>query len=149
MPKRYSAEPWMGNTGARCNQKNISKKPFDSQTVIPLQQFWPGVSFFLRMSTALKNGHPVPWRRRVVAGLSPWRLRFNIRVVRKGFMVGKVSVGQSLIYSPTDALVSCLKNNKIYIKTAPTCFGTVTPPPSSLSSSLMMVHLHRNLSELF
>jgi len=37
----------------------------------------------------------------------------------------------SFIYSPTDALVSCLKNNsKIYIKTAPTCFGvTVTPLP--------------------
>jgi hypothetical protein len=31
-------------------------------------------------------------------------------------------------YSPTDAQVKCLKNNiKIYIKTAPTCFGTVTP----------------------
>ena len=36
---------------------------------------------------------------------------------------------QSFIYSPTDAPVSCLKiNTKIYIKTAPTCFGvTVTP----------------------
>jgi len=38
-------------------------------------------------------------------------------------------VHRSFIYSPTDALVSCLKNNiKIYTKTAPTCFGvTVTP----------------------
>ena len=40
---------------------------------------------------------------------------------------------QTFIYSPTDALVSCLKNNvniyiKIYIKTIPTYFGvTVTP----------------------
>jgi hypothetical protein len=39
---------------------------------------------------------------------------------------------QSFIYSPTDPLVSCLKNNiKIYIKTAPTCFGAVTPPSGS------------------
>jgi len=44
---------------------------------------------------------------------------------------------QSFIYSPTDALLSCLKNNikiyiKIYIKTAPTFFGvTVTPPSGS------------------
>ena len=40
---------------------------------------------------------------------------------------------QSFIYSPTDAPVSCLKNNtKIYIKTAPTCFGvTVTPSSGS------------------
>jgi hypothetical protein len=35
-------------------------------------------------------------------------------------------------HSPTDALVNCLKNNfeiyvKIDIKTAPTCFGAVTP----------------------
>jgi hypothetical protein len=35
-------------------------------------------------------------------------------------------------YSPTDAQVNCLKNNfkiytKIDIKTAPTCFGAVTP----------------------
>ena len=31
----------------------------------------------------------------------------------------------SFIYSPTDVLVSCLKKNniKIYIKTAPKCFG--------------------------
>ena len=39
-------------------------------------------------------------------------------------------------YSPTDAQVSCLKNNfkiyiKICIKTAPTCFGAVTPPSGS------------------
>jgi hypothetical protein len=32
-----------------------------------------------------------------------------------------------VFYSPTDAQVNCLKNNfKIYIKTAPTCFGAVT-----------------------
>ena len=31
-------------------------------------------------------------------------------------------------FSPTVAQVNCLKNNfKIYIKTAPTCFGAVTP----------------------
>jgi len=39
-------------------------------------------------------------------------------------------------YSPTDAQVNCLKNNfKIYIKTdiktAPTCFGAVTPSSGS------------------
>jgi len=36
-------------------------------------------------------------------------------------------------YSPTDAPVSCLKKNiKIYIKTAPTCFGvTVTTSSGS------------------
>jgi len=44
---------------------------------------------------------------------------------------------QSFIYSPTDALASCLKNSikiyiKIYIKTAPTYFGvTVTPSSGS------------------
>jgi hypothetical protein len=38
----------------------------------------------------------------------------------------------SVFYSPTDAPVNCLKNNiKIYIKTAPTCFGTVTPSSGS------------------
>jgi len=39
----------------------------------------------------------------------------------------------SFIYSPTDALVTCLKKNsiKIYIKTAPTCFGAVTPSSGS------------------
>jgi hypothetical protein len=39
-------------------------------------------------------------------------------------------------YSPTDAQVNCLKNDfkiyiKIDIKTAPTCFGAVTPPSGS------------------
>jgi len=40
---------------------------------------------------------------------------------------------QSFIYSPTDAPVSCLKKNniKIYIKTAPTLFGAVTPSSGS------------------
>jgi len=37
---------------------------------------------------------------------------------------------QNFVYSPTDALVICLKNIKIYIKTAPTCFG-VTPSSGS------------------
>jgi hypothetical protein len=44
-------------------------------------------------------------------------------------------------YSPTDAQVNCLKNSfkiyvKIYIKTAPTCFGAVTP---SSGSALLML----------
>jgi hypothetical protein len=35
-------------------------------------------------------------------------------------------------YPPTDTRVNYLKNNfKIYIKTAPTCFGTVTPSSGS------------------
>jgi len=39
---------------------------------------------------------------------------------------------QSIIYSPTDALVSCLKNNiNIYIKTAPTYFGVIKPSSRS------------------
>jgi len=41
------------------------------------------------------------------------------------------------IYSPTDALVSCPKNIKIYIKTAPTCFG-VTVTPSSGSALIVL-----------
>jgi hypothetical protein len=41
-----------------------------------------------------------------------------------------------VIYSPTDAQVNCLKNNfkiyiKIEVKTAPTCFGAVTPSSGS------------------
>jgi len=41
-----------------------------------------------------------------------------------------------VFYSPTDTQVDCLKNNfkiyiKIDIKTAPTCFGAVTPSSGS------------------
>ena len=44
---------------------------------------------------------------------------------------------QSFIYSPTDALVSYLRNNikistQIYIKTAPTCFGVITSSSGSV-----------------
>ena len=47
-------------------------------------------------------------------------------------------------YSPTDAQVNCLKNNfkiyiKINIKTAPTCFGAVTP--SSGSALLVLANV--------
>jgi hypothetical protein len=43
-----------------------------------------------------------------------------------------VVIYQSFVYLATDTILSCLKNNikiyvKIYIKTAPTCFGAVTP----------------------
>ena len=44
---------------------------------------------------------------------------------------------RSFIYSPTDTLASCLKKNnitvyiKIYIKTAPTCFGVIVTPSSA------------------
>jgi hypothetical protein len=52
---------------------------------------------------------------------------------RVSIAVKELYIYQRFIYSPTDALVSCLKNNiKIYIKTTPTCFGAVTP--SSVST---------------
>jgi hypothetical protein len=39
---------------------------------------------------------------------------------------------QNFVHSPTDALASCLKKNiKIYIKTAWTRFGAVTPSSGS------------------
>jgi hypothetical protein len=42
-----------------------------------------------------------------------------------------------VFYLPTAAQMNCLKNDiKIYIKTAPTCFGAVTP---SSGSSLFML----------
>jgi hypothetical protein len=48
-----------------------------------------------------------------------------------------------VFYSPTDAPVSCLKNNiKIfYIKIAPTCFGAVTPSSGSALFALAKVTL--------
>jgi hypothetical protein len=49
-----------------------------------------------------------------------------------------------VFYSPTDAQVNCLKNNfkifiKIDIKTAPTCFGAVTPSSASALLELAKV----------
>jgi hypothetical protein len=46
--------------------------------------------------------------------------------------------------SPTDAQVNCLKNNfkiyiKIYIKTALTCFGAITPSSGSALFDLAKV----------
>jgi predicted esterase YcpF (UPF0227 family) len=46
----------------------------------------------------------------------------------------------SFVYSPTAALLSCLKNNiKMHIKTASTCFGAVTPSPGSAVFELAKV----------
>jgi hypothetical protein len=43
-------------------------------------------------------------------------------------------------YLPTDAQDSCFKNNiKIYNKTAPTCFGAVTPSSGSVLFELAKV----------
>jgi hypothetical protein len=45
-----------------------------------------------------------------------------------------------VIYSPTNAQVIVLHNNiKIYIKTAPTCFGAVTPSSGSSLSVLTII----------
>jgi hypothetical protein len=42
-----------------------------------------------------------------------------------------------VFFSPTDAQVNCIKNGiQIYIKTAPTCFGAVTP---SLGRALFLL----------
>jgi hypothetical protein len=37
----------------------------------------------------------------------------------------KISYHIRVFYFPTDAQESCFKNIKIYIKTAPTCFGLI------------------------
>jgi len=50
--------------------------------------------------------------------------------------------GLIFVYSPTDAAVSCLKNNiKIHIKTAPTCFGAVTPSSGGALLCLLKLQL--------
>ena len=61
---------------------------------------------------------------------------------------------QSFIYSPTDALVSCLKNNikiyiKIYMKTATAYFGVTVTPSSGSALIRAYYSKHRNMSELF
>jgi len=43
----------------------------------------------------------------------------------------KYNFGYQSFYSPTNAQVIVLKNVKIYIKIAPTCFDTVTPSSGS------------------
>jgi hypothetical protein len=58
-------------------------------------------------------------------------LSWCVIIYRTGEIIIKV-----FFYSPTDKQVSCLKNIfeiyiKINIKTAPTCFGAVTPPSGS------------------
>jgi len=45
-----------------------------------------------------------------------------------------------VFYSPSDAQENCLKNDiKICIKTAPTCFGAVTPSSGSALFALAKV----------
>jgi hypothetical protein len=53
-----------------------------------------------------------------------------------------------VFYSTTDAQVNCLKNYfKIYIKTAPTCFGAVTPSSGSALFVLVEVTVVKIVSE--
>jgi hypothetical protein len=52
--------------------------------------------------------------------------RFHVHTVQN------LDIIKVFFNSPTEAQVNCLKNNfkiyiKIYMKTAPTCFGAVTP----------------------
>ena len=57
---------------------------------------------------------------------------FHIRTVHRDII--------KVPYSPMNPQVNCLKNNiKIYIKTAPTCFGVVTPSSGSALSVLAKV----------
>jgi hypothetical protein len=73
-----------------------------------------------------------------------WALSRNTYV-----WVKQIHFYQSFIYSPTDAQVNCLKNNfkiyiKIDIKTAPTCFGAVTPSSGSALLVLAKVTVVKN-----
>jgi len=68
-----------------------------------------------------------------------WLPAFSLGIKRSGRKADRSDVDngffyyQCFIYSSTDAPVNCLKNNiKIYIETAPTCFGvTVKRSPES------------------
>jgi hypothetical protein len=63
----------------------------------------------------------------------------TIKKKQKDFHIHTVLLHLNIIkvfYSPTDAQLNCLKNNfkiyiKIDIKTAPTCFGAITPSSGS------------------
>ena len=58
---------------------------------------------------------------------------------------------QSFIYSPNNALVSCLKKNnikiyiKIYIKRAPTCFGVTVTPSSVYCRTVQQTDTNKDL----
>jgi hypothetical protein len=63
-------------------------------------------------------------------------------------MLDLVQTSIKVFFSLTDAQVNCLKNNfkiyiKIYIKTAPTCVGAITP--SSGSVLLVLAKVMRSL----
>jgi hypothetical protein len=63
-------------------------------------------------------------------------------VIHKSEYLGLIS---KCFNPPTDAQVNCLKNNfkiyiKIYIKTAPTCFGAITPSSGSALFDLAKAH---------
>jgi hypothetical protein len=65
-------------------------------------------------------------------------LRVHCISITKTSLLNYSEKYQSFIYLPTDALASCPKKNiKIYIKTAPTCFGAVTP-----SSGSILIHAY-------
>jgi hypothetical protein len=54
----------------------------------------------------------VPWFRRLVAGLSPWRPGFDPGLIHVGFVVDKVALGQVLRFSPVNFISSVLHYTK-------------------------------------
>jgi hypothetical protein len=60
-------------------------------------------------------------------------IRFGVEYENSNFQFHTMHLDIiKVFHSPTDAQVNYLKNNiKIYIKTAPTCFGAVTPSSGS------------------
>jgi hypothetical protein len=74
--------------------------------------------------------------------VATWGLGYHLRIWLEQGETKKTC--QSFIYSPTDAPVSCLKNNiKIYIKTALTCFGVVSYTIISERINSCLLKLHR------
>ena len=68
-----------------------------------------------------------------------WRTKKTVQRLSYNYTPKLIIPG--FFYSPNDAQVNCLKNHfkiyiKINIKTAPTCFGAVTP---SSGSALFML----------
>ena len=107
------------------------------------------ISFITICSTAFEV------RQRILFDSVSTTLRVNKFGPPPTYIPCSILILSKLFYSPTDTLVNCLKNNfkiciKINNKTAPTCFGVVTPSSgSALMCSLMMARLDRNVSELF
>jgi hypothetical protein len=84
----------------------------------------------------------VPWLRRLVDDLLPWRPVFTPGSIRVGFVVEKVALGQ--VFLPSSSIFSCQYYFTVALHTHISCRGLTIDPLAAAVQRHRLTHRHEH-----